>query len=140
MENGGTGTLNRERDRQLQQLDTVEGLDRRDQGCRPRSRPAASSDATFPPGIQRPFRCAQPRRLKNCTARSCFSAAPRVRKVPKFLRLPVVGSFFREYSRYSPFLSFRIMTVCLPPSALRAACRAGVADPGRRERLSAALP
>jgi hypothetical protein len=35
-------------------------------------------------------------RLKYCTARSCFSAAARVLKVPRFLRLPVFGSFLLE--------------------------------------------
>src|SRR5438105_10068515 len=33
---------------------------------------------------------AQPRRLKYCTARSCFSAAARVLKVPRLRRLPVL--------------------------------------------------
>ena len=37
-----------------------------------------------------------PRRLKNCTARSCFSAAARVLKVPRFLRWPVFESIFFE--------------------------------------------
>src|SRR6476646_467667 len=35
-------------------------------------------------------------RLKYCTTRSCFSAALRVLKVPRFLRLPVLGWRFRE--------------------------------------------
>ena len=35
-------------------------------------------------------------RLKNCTARSCFFAAASVRKVPRFLRLPVLGLRLRE--------------------------------------------
>src|SRR5687768_11713398 len=39
---------------------------------------------------------AQPPRLKNCTARSCFSAAARVRNVPRLRRLPVFGFFLRE--------------------------------------------
>jgi hypothetical protein len=47
--------------------------------------------------------------LKNCTARSCFCAAASDEKVPKFLRFPVFASFFREYNRYSPDLSLRIM-------------------------------
>src|ERR1700730_10654706 len=51
-----------------------------------------------------------PWRLKNCTARSCFFAAARERNVPRFLRLPVLGSIFREYSRYSPDWSLRIMS------------------------------
>jgi hypothetical protein len=50
-------------------------------------------------------------RLKNCTARSCFSAATRVLKVPRFRRRLVRGSIFREYSRYSPDLSLRIMSL-----------------------------
>jgi hypothetical protein len=41
--------------------------------------------------------CTSPQRfLKNCTARSCFSAAARVLKVPRLRRLPVVGFFFFE--------------------------------------------
>jgi hypothetical protein len=43
-------------------------------------------------------------------ARSCFSAAWRVLKVPKFLRLPVLASGLLEYRRYSPDFSFLIMT------------------------------
>jgi hypothetical protein len=35
-------------------------------------------------------------------ALSCFSAAGRDLKVPKFLRFPVLAFFFREYKRYSP--------------------------------------
>jgi len=50
-------------------------------------------------------------RLKYCTARSCFSAAAREPKVPRFRRLPVFGFFFREYSRYFPSFSFRIIAV-----------------------------
>src|SRR5580698_2477310 len=38
-----------------------------------------------------------PARLKYCTP------------VPRFLRLPDLGAFFRELRRYSPDLSFRIM-------------------------------
>jgi hypothetical protein len=41
-------------------------------------------------------RTAQCARLKNCTARSCFSAASRVLNVPRFLRFPVAASFFLE--------------------------------------------
>src|SRR5262245_4531894 len=40
-----------------------------------------------------------PPRLKYCTARSCFSAAPRDAKVPRLRRCPVFGSFFFESSR-----------------------------------------
>ena len=39
------------------------------------------------------------RRLKYCTAFSCFFAADRVLNVPRFLLLPVFGFFFREYKR-----------------------------------------
>jgi hypothetical protein len=39
------------------------------------------------------------RRLKYCTALSCFLAAARVLNVPKFRRFPVFGFFFREYKR-----------------------------------------
>src|SRR5439155_15850289 len=51
--------------------------------------------------------------LKNCTARSCFCAAARVLKVPRFLLLPVFGSFLREYKRNCPDFSFLIMS--FPP-------------------------
>jgi hypothetical protein len=47
--------------------------------------------------------------LKYWTARSCFSAAARVEKVPRFLRRPVFGFFFLEYSLYCPDFSLRIM-------------------------------
>lgn len=49
-------------------------------------------------------------RLKYCTARSCFWAAAREENVPRFFRLPVFASFFREYKRYSPDCNLRIMT------------------------------
>src|SRR5215813_10134870 len=52
----------------------------------------------------------QPCRLKYCTAFSCFSAAARVPNVPRFFLLPVFGSFLREYKRYSPDLSFLIIS------------------------------
>src|SRR5262249_4859121 len=55
-------------------------------------------------------RVAQCARLKNCTARSCFSAASRVLNVPRFFRFPVRESFFCEYSRYSPLFNLRIIT------------------------------
>src|SRR5580704_11190684 len=35
-------------------------------------------------------------RLKYCTARSCFSAAARLSKVPRLRRRPVFGFFLRE--------------------------------------------
>src|SRR5262245_33990589 len=38
----------------------------------------------------------QARRLKYCTARSCFSALARVGNVPRLRRLPVLGSSLRE--------------------------------------------
>src|SRR6266508_5024118 len=50
-------------------------------------------------------------RLKNCTARSCFCAAASDLNVPRLRRLPLFGSFFREYSRYSPDLSLRIIVL-----------------------------
>src|SRR6266480_7388025 len=48
-------------------------------------------------------------------ARSCFFAAALVLNVPRFLRLPALGFFFREYSRYLSAFSFLIMT----PSNIR---------------------
>lgn len=53
--------------------------------------------------------------LKYWMARSCFAAALRVSKVPRFLHLPVPGSFFSEYSRYLPEGSFRISAILLLP-------------------------
>src|SRR2546428_8549799 len=50
-------------------------------------------------------------RLKYWIALSCFWAAPRVRNVPRFFRFPVFESFFRKYNRYSPDLSFLIITI-----------------------------
>src|SRR5438874_4683163 len=50
-------------------------------------------------------------RLKYCTAFSCFLAAARVLNVPRFLRFPVFGFFFREYNRYPPDLRFLIIQV-----------------------------
>ena len=47
--------------------------------------------------------------LKNCTARSRASAALRVLNVPRLRRLPVFGFFLREYKRYLPLVSFRII-------------------------------
>ncbi len=49
-------------------------------------------------------------RLKNCTARSCRLAFSRDVNVPRFRRRPVRLSTFREYRRYSPDFSFRIMS------------------------------
>src|SRR6202045_891628 len=54
--------------------------------------------------------------LKYWMARSCCSASARVRNVPRFRRLPVLGSTFREYNRYSPDLSFLIMATPLAAS------------------------
>src|SRR5262249_21005343 len=65
-----------------------------------------SSPAPILNSLSHPCLC-----LKYCTARSCFSAASRVAKVPRFRRLPVRGSSFLEYRRYSPDLSFRIIAV-----------------------------
>jgi hypothetical protein len=59
-------------------------------------------------------RPAYPRLLKCCTARSCRSADSRVGNVPRFRRFPVLGSCFREYSRYFPSDSFRIMAPSIP--------------------------
>src|SRR3979490_1901293 len=53
-------------------------------------------------------------RLKYCTSRSCFSAAARDLKVPRLRRLPVFGLTLREYSRYSPDCSLRIMDASSP--------------------------
>src|SRR5262249_34574870 len=64
-----------------------------------------------------------PWRLKYWTARSCFSAAARVLKVPRFRRLPVLGSFFYEYRRYPPEASLRIILSAPPASRmLKKAC------------------
>ncbi len=46
-------------------------------------------------------------------ALSCFFAAVFVSNVPRFLRFPVFGFFFREYSRYLPDFSFLIMVIPL---------------------------
>jgi hypothetical protein len=54
--------------------------------------------------------------LKNWTARSCFLAAARDENVPRFLRLPVFAFFFREYRRYSPDFSLRIMPQKMLPA------------------------
>ena len=61
----------------------------------------------------------QPWRLKYCTARSCFFAASRVSNVPRFLRFPVFGFFFTEYSRYLPDFSFRIINASFGPGLKR---------------------
>jgi len=42
---------------------------------------------------------------------SCFFACDFVVNVPRFLRLPVFGFFFREYNRYFPDLSFLIISI-----------------------------
>jgi hypothetical protein len=47
--------------------------------------------------------------LKYWISRSCFWAAERDLNVPKFLLFPVLGFFFREYSRYPPAASLRII-------------------------------
>ena len=62
-------------------------------------------------------------RLKYCTARSCFSAASRVSNVPRFRRRFVRGSILREYSRYLPDLSLRIMRANLATDALTSASK-----------------
>src|SRR5579862_75712 len=43
-------------------------------------------------------------------ARSCSRAFASVENVPRFLRFPVAGFFFLEYSRYSPLLSRLIIS------------------------------
>src|SRR5207237_10573816 len=68
--------------------------------CRPR--PAADAAG-------RGFRLSHPRCLKNCTARSWAWAASLVENVPRFRLFPVFGSFFREYRRYPPDFSLRIL-------------------------------
>ena len=66
-------------------------------------------------GVNRAFAAdAVYRRLKNCTARSCRSAAALVLNVPRLRRRPVFGFFFREYRRYVPDASLRIIPT--PPS------------------------
>ena len=64
----------------------------------PRSRGAAAPGALRLLQRRRPrgLRGAAQRRLKNCTARSCFSAAARVGNVPRLRRRPVLGSRLRE--------------------------------------------
>ena len=49
--------------------------------------------------------------LKYCTARSCFSAAALDENVPRLRRLPVFASVVREYRRYFPDGSLRIMAI-----------------------------
>ena len=53
-------------------------------------------------------------RLKYCTALSCFCAAARDENVPRFFRFPVFASFLREYKRYSPDCSLRIIEKKMP--------------------------
>src|SRR5438445_10770251 len=71
-----------------------------------------------PQGVRTLYPC----RLKYCTARSCFCAATRVVNVPRFLRLPDLGSALREYSRYSPDLSLRIIVVAATAGRTACAC------------------
>jgi len=56
-----------------------------------------------------PLQC----RLKNCTARSCCLAVSSVENVPRLRRFPE-ASFLREYRRYCPDLSLRIMSGVMP--------------------------
>ena len=71
------------------------------------------SETSAPAGQREPawFRAGHdyPRRLKNCTARSCFSAAALEENVPRLRRRRVRGSTFREYRRYWPDWSLRII-------------------------------
>jgi hypothetical protein len=53
-------------------------------------------------------------RLKYCMALSCFCAAARDENVPRFFRFPVFASFLREYKRYSPDCSLRIIEKKMP--------------------------
>jgi hypothetical protein len=50
-------------------------------------------------------------RLKNWISFSCLRAAASDEKVPRFLRLPVLGSFLRENNRYFPLRILRIMVI-----------------------------
>jgi hypothetical protein len=65
----------------------------------------------------------QPARLKYCTARSCFCAAARDENVPRFFRFPVFASFLREYKRYSPDSSLRIIRKKMPMGSSRLAVK-----------------
>ena len=67
-----------------------------------------------------------PARLKYCTAFSCCFAFSIVLKVPRFLRLSVLGSFLREYKRYSPDFNLVCGSLWFPhrtDHGIRAACR-----------------
>lgn len=73
-------------------------------------KPSASRRSSYARFVPRPLR------LKNCIARSCRLAASSVSNVPRFRLFPVLGSFFREYSRYHPDLSLRIIVVSVSVS------------------------
>src|SRR6185369_13910193 len=77
---------------------------------------AVSSSAFAAERLARVYATAYPC-LKYWTARSWRSAAARVANVPRLRRLPVRAFFLREYSRYLPDGSLRIM-----PVALQATC------------------
>jgi len=57
--------------------------------------------------------------LKYWTSRSCRLACTSVENVPRLRRLPVEASFFLEYKRYSPVLSFRIIGAWMHAMTLR---------------------
>lgn len=59
------------------------------------------------------FQC----RLKYCTARSWVSAFSRDGNVPRLRRFPVFAFFLREYNRYCPDLSLRIIGSVMRHSA-----------------------
>ena len=73
-----------------------DGIGWRDAASRASSSSLSRRPGGVQPRVQAGWHEAAQCRLKNWTARSCFSAAGRVLKVPRFLRRPVLGSFLRE--------------------------------------------
>ena len=67
-------------------------------------------------GVQAPLRQCF---LKNCTSRSCCRAFSSVVNVPRLRRLPVDSLFLREYKRYSPDLSLRIICIWMRKTGAR---------------------
>jgi hypothetical protein len=59
--------------------------------------------------------------LKYWTSRSCCFAFSKLENVPRLRRFPVDSSFLREYRRYSPDLSLRIIEEWMPIPGARAA-------------------
>src|SRR2546423_988996 len=86
---------------------------------------ACVSAARLGPGL----RHALYRLLNICTARSCLRAAASEPKVPRLRRRPVVGFFLREYRRYFPEGSLRIIQ--LESARLRQKRRRQAAPGGR---------